>query len=118
MAVRKWDFRCDDCGKEHPNTLISEPKIPQTIPCECGGTASWASFAQNYIHETHSWRYGKYDEALDCVVESRAHLKVLLKEKGLQDASDPIGGNRKHSEEVMSKYRPRRESPIEWSSLS
>ena len=117
MPTRLWDFKCDTCGAIQANVVITTHRIPPSIPCrKCSSEATWAPFTSNHIHETHSWRYGKYDEALDCVVESRGHLKRILKEKGLQEASDPIRGNRKHSEEARHKARPRTETPMEWGS--
>lgn len=87
MGIRRtWDFRCDSCGTLHASMLFFD-KVPETVPCpDCGGTASWASFRSNGIHQTHTGRkYGEFDPQFGCVVEDYAHKKRLLKERGWEE---------------------------------
>ena len=90
MSVRLWDFQCDDCGKRHDRYPYTSEHVPETIECECGGKASWASGEQNHIHNTISSLYGRgIDPQYGCVVESYEHKKRLLREQGMVEGDGP-----------------------------
>ncbi len=81
-----------------------EDRIPETIPCECGKQAGWATKGGNHIHTTHSSMYGRYEPGLGCVVESYEHKKRLMREMEVIEGGDTVKGSRCHrpSEEESS----------------
>ena len=103
-----YSFKCVACGHIHDAFMtISELNTARCarkdesdptyqVECECGRSPCVQSFvgARNFIHESHSGMYGKYHPGLGEVVLDRAHKNRLLKEQGVIEAADTIGGSR------------------------
>ncbi len=102
--IRLWDYGCDTCGKKYPDYPVEGKRIPETIVCECGKKASWATKGGNHLHTTRSSMYGRYEPGLGQYVESYEHKKKLMKELDVIEGGDTVGGSRCHrpSAEEMS----------------
>jgi hypothetical protein len=94
--LRRWDFATCSCGKRHQDEVITRARIPKTIKCECGLRVGWVLGKTNGIHATTSALYGRWEPGLGEFVESYSHKKQLMKEQGVIEASDPVGGSRCH----------------------
>lgn len=116
MSIRTWDYHCTHCDTLLSDVVITSARMPATVSCSrCGRDAGWASQRGNHLHTTHSGMYGRWDHGLDCVVESYDHKKRLMKQMGVQEASDASGGNRKRSEEIKHRaQQPRPKQKIQW----
>jgi hypothetical protein len=97
--IRTWSFATCICGKRHKDEVFAGKRIPKTIKCECGRRVGWATKKINGIHATHSGLYGRYEPGLGVFVESYGHKKELMRELGVEEASDPVGGSRCHYKE-------------------
>ncbi len=90
-----YDWKCHHCGTIDRDILYTISSLPPSRPCPCGASQEQLYEAgRNHIHQTHSGMYGKMNPALGCVVESYDHKNRLLKEYGMMEAADPVGGSR------------------------
>jgi hypothetical protein len=96
--MRLWSFEDCECGAAHSHEPISAPRIPKTIKCACGKRVGWATKKPNGVG-THSSLYGRFEPGLGCVVESYSHKQQLMRELGVDEASDLVGGSRCHRKE-------------------
>lgn len=111
---RLVDYRCSSCDVLHEDVFYdSLSNVLETIPCTCGGTAEKLFFSTrcNFIHPSHSSMYGKENPAFGCVVEDYAHKQRLMKQFGVIEGADPVGGSRNHW-----KPTPERPAPVSGSS--
>ena len=97
--MRLWSFEDCECGATHQSIPISAKRIPKTIKCSCGKRKGWAVKRTNGIHTTHSSLYGRYEPGLGAFVESYGHKQQLMRELGVDEASDLVGGSRCHRKE-------------------
>ena len=98
----------DYCGEFQIDVYYhSRAAVELQVECACGAQADKIiSKGGNFIHPSHSGMYGKYHEGLGCVVEDYAHKKRLMKEQGVMEGADPVGGSRNH-------WKPTPERPAE-----
>ena len=99
---RLVDYACSSCGQFIPDVFFTSAKsVTDTMTCECGAEAD-KSFGgrQNFIHMTKSSMYGKYHEGLGCVIDDYAHKQRVMRELGVMEGADPVGGSRNHWKET------------------
>jgi hypothetical protein len=110
-----YEMKCVLCGDVHEEFLmISELESRErgehddgspiyNIDCKsCDSMFATQNFAgsdRNFIHETLSSMYGghhrgKYHPGLGVRIRDRAHKNAVMKEQGVREAADPIGGSR------------------------
>tara|TARA_R110000824_G_scaffold233474_2_gene421779 strand:+ start:5542 stop:5844 length:303 start_codon:yes stop_codon:yes gene_type:complete len=60
--------------------------------------------------------YGKFEPGLGCVVEDYAHKQRLMKELGVIEGADPVGGSRCHqpNEEETQPRLPQESNDSTW----
>jgi hypothetical protein len=104
---RLVDYRCDSCNAFYEDVYYnSREAVEKEISCSCGHKAHevWSS-RSNFIHPSHSGMYGKPQPAFgNIVMEDYGHKQRLLREFGVQESNDAIGGSKKRSEEAWHKH--------------
>lgn len=115
------DFECLKCGHVERDLYYRVENLPKLKRCpKCKKKASRQIFdaprlAQ--INPNASQIYGKWNPHLGGVIRDRAHKQELMKRYGWTEAGDPVGGNRKLSEEVLhadSQQKPPTADGMEW----
>tara|TARA_Y100000310_G_scaffold338655_1_gene428961 strand:- start:2697 stop:3125 length:429 start_codon:yes stop_codon:yes gene_type:complete len=98
------DFECEKCGHQERNLVFKVADLPKVRECEkCGEVASVQIFDQygkGQIDINNPVLYGHWHPQAGEVIRDYAHKQELMKKYGWIEGSDPVGGNRKLSEEV------------------
>ena len=95
-----YDFKCS-CGSRKNDMYFNVEDLPRTLPCnECGKDMEQAYDNHNLINFYAKELYGYFHPQFHCVIESYEHLQRLKKQYGVEEASDPIGGNRSQAQEA------------------
>jgi hypothetical protein len=105
------DYACAKCDKLIEDEFFAtRDAVVETIPCDCGSDAEriFTTSRQNFIHPSHSSMYGKFEEGLGCVVEDYGHKQRLMRDMGVMEGADTVGGSRCHrqSEPERAKNLP------------
>ena len=100
-----YDFECLDCSRVERDLWFSWRNVPRMKRCPaCGKKRSRQIFDEPrkaQIHLNNPALYGYYHPQMGGVIEDYGHKKRLMKENQMYEGSDPVRGNRKHSEESM-----------------
>lgn len=87
----RYDYRCNTCGKTVERSVSYDARaIP--YPCDCGGVQEYC-FPMSAIDGYQPFE-PMYVEPLGCDVSGRRELRQILKDQGLQEAGDKVGGAR------------------------
>jgi len=62
-----YEFRCPECGAV-ASELASVERIPETIQCECGGTAS-RIVSRPSVHRSKASKVSRLDPKYDAMVD-------------------------------------------------
>ena len=112
------DYKCFTCDSmQHDVYYSSKADVSETVPCPCGEQATKVLLRTNFIHPSHSSLYGRPQPALgNEVIEDYGHKKRLMREYGLEESNDAVGGNRKRSEELkhIAAQKPRSSEQSTW----
>ena len=120
---RLVDYRCADCNLLMEDEFFHRVEdVTECVTCvQCGSLAHQVkSGHRNFIHPSHSSMYGKPQPAFgNIVMEDYGHKQALLKEFGVQEANDAIGGTKKRSDEARHQHylaeKAKKETgPSEW----
>ena len=84
------DLRCLSCGTVEPDVPCESGRYPS---CVCGGARTWVPTRFN----TDITGGPIYMRSLDREFDSKSSLRSYLKENGLQEAGDKVGGARNES---------------------
>ena len=88
------DLRCKHCGNIAINVpCVRRPDGAFPVCPRCGGERTWIPAKLN----TDIWGSGQYVTSLDREFGSKSELKSYLRENGLQEAGDRVGGARNAS---------------------
>jgi len=102
------DYACEKCGEMQIDVFYhGRDAVEKQVDCPCGSKADKIISNRNFIHPSHSGMYGKFHDGLGCVVDDYAHKKRLMKQQGVMEGADPVGGSRNHW-----KPTPDRPAPI------
>lgn len=82
------DLRCVECGAFEADVLVDGDGFPACR--SCGGERTWVPSRVN----TDIWGSPTYVKSLDMEFGSRSDLRAYLKQNGLQEAGDKVGGAR------------------------
>lgn len=98
------DYYCN-CGRWQRDVFFSRrADVTDRVPCECGEEAEKViAVRRNFIHPSHSSLYGRYEPALDAVVEDYGHKKRLMDELGVMEGNDLVGGSREYRKDPPPK---------------
>jgi len=86
------DLRCLACGAVEQDVLVPSNDAFTLCPL-CGGERDWVPAKLN----TDAWGSPQYVASLDREFASKSDLRKHLKENGLQEAGDRVGGARNES---------------------
>lgn len=112
------DYKCTKCQHIERDLIYRSADVPSVRKCGgCGERASeqvFDQFGKAQIHTDHSGMYGKWHPQAGEVIQSYSHKKELMKKYGWEESSDPVGGNRKFSEEEKhDDWKAEKEQSIE-----
>lgn len=112
------DYKCTDCGNVERDLVYKASEVPRVRKCgACGKRKSeqvFDQFGKAQIHNDHSSMYGKWHPQYGGVIESYSHKRELMKQYNWEEGDDPIGGNRKWSEESKHEdWKAEKEQQIE-----
>ena len=97
---RLEDYECSACGHVELDVFYDKKAdVKSTIAClQCDKTASRVLIGrrQNHLRLSHSGLYGKFEPGLGVVVKDYAHKQRLMREMGVMEGADPVGGSRCH----------------------
>jgi hypothetical protein len=88
----RHDWFCPDCGDTVKDLFFRLAEMPDSVPCmTCGG-----KMEIDFSHCTTKPEVFEpfYCEAFDCDVNSPREWKAILKDKGVIEAGDKVGGAR------------------------
>lgn len=89
--MRIHDLRCESCGAIETDVFVYGDGFPT---CGlCGGPRTWVPAAVR----TDAWGSPTYVTSLDREFASRSDLRKYLRENGLSEAGDRVGGARNES---------------------
>ena len=89
----RYDYTCSQCGHVEEKWNKYEHRIV-TYPCSrCSEGVMEYMFPYGAIHGYQPFK-PVYVETLGCDVSSRGELRHILKDQGLQEAGDKVGGAR------------------------
>ena len=117
------DYRCEECNELVEDEMFANlDAVTLYVTCpRCKGQAHQIKSGRtNFIHPSHSGLYGKPQPAFgNIVMEDYAHKQRLLKEFGVQESNDAVGGSKKRSDEARHQQyladKAKKESgPSEW----
>jgi DNA-directed RNA polymerase subunit RPC12/RpoP len=111
---RLEDYHCESCGKDEIDVFFEKKEsVTPTRACpHCGETSDHVLIGrrQNHIHSDHSSMYGKYEPGLGVVVKDYAHKQRVMKELGVMEGADPVGGSRCHIKDDPGPRKPHADS--------
>lgn len=94
------DYKCDSCEHVQEDVFFEKRSdVTSTRACtNCDEQAHRVLFPrqQNHLHQSHSGLYGKFEPAAGRVFESYGDKKKWMRENGVQEGNDPVGGSRCH----------------------
>lgn len=82
------DLRCKACARLELDVVVGDRPYPECP--ECGGERDWSPARVN----TDLWGQSRVIASLDREFGSRSDLRRYMKENGLQEAGDKVGGAR------------------------
>lgn len=89
-----YEYVCEVCGERTEELLpVRDRAVPG--PCRCGG---WRRLTPSKVHLDLLEPY--FDEGLGCDIESAGHRRKVLRERGLIEAGDRVGGSRNFDEKA------------------
>ncbi len=104
----RHDWMCKACGHTEKDMVHRLAQWPPRAECERGQLME-ADFS-NCLTKADVWE-PFYCEAFDCDVNTRAEWQAILKDKGLIEAGDKVGGARNEETssfaETMGKQAPK-----------
>jgi len=84
------DLRCTTCEAEELDVPIVGGVFP---PCDCGGKREW--IPRRFATDITGGPF--HSTSLDREFDSKSSLRAYLKQNGLQEAGDRVGGARNES---------------------
>ena len=102
------DYACGKCGALTEDVFYhSRAAVEDALACRCGSVAERIiSQRRNFIHPSHSSMYGKENPAFGVVVEDYGHKQRLMREYGVMEGADPVGGSRNHWKPTPDRPEP------------
>lgn len=100
------DYKCSACGHTERNLYFPITDVPKVRECpECKAAESRQIFDQFGRAQIHLHNPTLYNDRIHpqfgVPIRSYNEKLALMKKYGVEEASDPVGGNRKLSEEVF-----------------
>lgn len=96
------DYECP-AGHRQEDVLHTTGKVPATIRCQaCRKRARRViSRRSNFVkfQRDAGTMYGRFDPQFGCVVENYEQRQALMRQKGMIDADDAVGGDRERMDE-------------------
>jgi len=93
-----YDFICTSCGKTSTHYQVPYEDREKPRKCDCGGLAEY-QFPLEAVKGINVFE-AFYAEPFDCDVHSRGEWKHILKDNGLEEAGDKVGGARNYDEKA------------------
>ena len=101
--MARYDYKCNGCGVVETHEVKFDDRKTERA-CECGESASY-QFPIDAIKGFQPFEE-YYDEALDCDIKGREHRKSVMRQAGVIEAGDKVGGARNFDNKAPNPMKP------------